>query len=449
MKRKLYDFLLKWKKEGGRSALLIRGARRVGKSYIAEEFAKREYRSYILIDFAQIGDDVKDLIVKALSDHERLFNYLQLTFGKKLYKRESVIIFDEVQKCPKVREAIKYLVADGRYDYLETGSLLSIDENVKDIVIPSEEDQIDLNPMDFEEFLWAYGQEGMMDYIRECFATGKGLEQSLHRKVMTMFREYMIVGGMPQAVKEFMMTHDFLKVETAKKRILTLYRADIPNHAGNLRYKVESVWDNIPAELSRHEKKFRLSDLDKNARSRDYTEAFVWLNDAKVVNLCFNSTEPNIGLGLSRQNTKLKCYMADTGLLVTHAFGENDTARADICRKLIMGKLEVNGGMLAENIVAQMLVAAGHKLFFYSKSDRKEKENRMEIDFLTAKSKVTSRHNISFIEVKSSSRYTLTSLNKAKIKYDKFMNDAIVLHSGDYKKENGITFLPIYMASLL
>ena len=449
MKRKLYDRLLEWKKKNGETALLVKGARRVGKSWIVEEFAKNEYESYILIDFNDMEDEVKNLIVSNLPNRDRLFSYLQVTYGKTLHERKSLIIFDEVQECPKARAAIKYLVKDGRYDFIETGSLLSIDKNTQDIVIPSEEESIELNPMDFEEYVWASGNEHLMNYIRECFAAGRAPEQAIHRQAMTLLREYMIVGGMPQAVLEYTTSHDFARTEAKKEEILTLYRADIAKHGGDDRYRIENIWDTIPSQLSRHEKKFRLSDINKNARKRKYTPSFIWLGDARLVNLCFNTTEPNVGLKMNEDRTYVKCYMSDTGLLITHAFSENPQAKADICKKLLLGKLEVNKGMVIENIVAQMFTATGHKLYFFSKYDKSNAEDRMEIDFLLAKSKVTSRHNINLVEVKSTQRYTLSSLRKAKAKYPMYIGDSLVIHSGEYKKEDGITYLPVYMTPFL
>lgn len=449
MKRKIYDKLVEWKKEAkGSYALLIDGARRVGKSYIATLFAKNNYKSYILIDFYKAPAEVKSLFDNYLDNLDDLFMYLSNYYGVTLYERDTLFIFDEVQMYPRARAAIKYLVADGRYDYIETGSLISIRENVKDILIPSEEWHINMYPMDFEEFLWALGNDSLMDFIKECFEKKRPLGELLHRKTMDYFRKYMIVGGMPQAVLEYVKTGDFVKTDIIKRNILNLYRDDIRKHAGKYSLKVESIFDEIPAQLQKHEKKFKITSLDKNAKSRDYDDAFLWLTDAMIVNSCFNTTEPSIGLRLNMDNSTLKLYMADTGLLISHAFDENGIVKEEVYKKILFDKLEFNSGMIVENVVAQMLNASGHKLFFYSNA-AKENENRMEIDFLICKSTVTNRHNISPIEVKSGKNYTLISLNKFKNKYSKELDVAYVVHPGDLKVEQEIVYLPLYMTCLL
>ena len=450
MKRKIYAQLTSWKENSaGRTALLIDGARRVGKSFIAEEFARTEYRSYILIDFNRVGNDVRDLFVHYLNDLDTLFMYLSGYYNVKLYERESLIIFDEVQLFPRARAAIKYLVADGRYDYLETGSLMSIKKNVKEIVIPSEERHIKLYPMDFEEFLWSMGNNTLMDIIKNCFENRHPMGQVMHRKAMDYFRQYLIVGGMPQAVQEYTSTRDFDQVDQVKRDILTLYRADIAKYAEGYEMKVTSIFDEIPAQLQKHEKKFKLSAIKKEARFRDYEESLFWLDDAMIVNICYNSTEPSIGLKLNMDRMTLKCYMADTGLLISHAFDENGLVTEEIYKKLLFDKLEVNKGMIIENIVAQMLAASGHKLYFFSNPSRDDKDSRMEIDFLISKSKISSRHNISPLEVKSSKNYTLSSLRKFVVKYGEQLHTPYVIHTGDWKEEDGIVYLPVYMTLLL
>lgn len=450
LKRKIYDQLVRWKKDGaGKTALLIDGARRVGKSYVAEQFAKAEYKSYLLIDFNRVGDEIKDLFRNYLNDLDTLFMYLSGYYNVKLYEHESLIIFDEVQMFPRARAAIKYLVADGRYDYLETGSLMSIRKNVKDIVIPSEERHIKMYPMDFEEFLWAMGNDTLMEIVRKQFDARKAMGQVMHRKAMDYFRQYLIVGGMPQAVQEYAESKDFDRVDRIKRDILTLYRADIVKHATGYEMKVESIFDEIPAQLQKHEKRFKLSSLKKEARFREYEDALFWLDDAMIANICYNSTEPNIGLKLNMNRMTLKCYMGDTGLLISHAFDENGLVSEEIYKKLLFDKLEVNKGMIIENIVAQMLAACGHKLYFYSNPSRNDKDARMEIDFLIAKSKISSRHNISPIEVKSGKNYTLTSLRKFIERYAEQAGTAYVLHTGDLKEGDGITYLPLYMTPLL
>ncbi len=450
MKRKLYADMLRWKEErADQCALLIDGARRVGKSYLAEAFARAEYKSYILIDFNRANDDIRDLFLHDLYDLDTFFLYLSSYYNVTLYPHESLIIFDEVQLFPRARAAIKYLVADGRYHYLETGSLMSIRMNVQDIVIPSEEHHVNLYPMDFEEFLWAIGNDTFMNLVRSCFEKRKALGDAMHRKAINLFRQYMIVGGMPQAVQEYADTHDFDRVDGIKRDILTLYRADIAKHAKGYERKVESIFDEIPSQLQRHEKKFKLSSLGKDARFRDYEDAIFWLDDAMIANLCYNSTAPNLGLKLNTDRLTMKCYMADTGLLISHAFDEKGIVDEEIYKKLLFGKLEVDQGMLTENIVAQMLRASGHKLYFYSNPSREDSEERMEIDFLIAKSRISDRHNISPIEVKSGKNYTLTSLRKFIKKYGEQTSAPYVLHGKDVKEENGILYLPFYMTPFL
>lgn len=450
MKRKIYDDLLSWKNTSrGASAILIEGARRVGKSYIVEEFGRNEYDSYLLINFRKAPDEVKVWFDLYLEDIDKLLLNLQLHYNRQLTPRHSVIIFDEVQACPRAREAIKFLVEDGRFDYIETGSLISIKKNVKGIVIPSEEDRLEMSPMDFEEFLWAMDKTMLMPFVRECFESRTALGQAMHRKVMDLFRLYMVVGGMPQSVLAYLETKDFQQVEAAKRRILNLYRNDIRQYADNLETKVTAIFDELPGQLQKHEKRFNLASLSKDARMRDFDSAFLWLTDARIINCCYNATEPSIGLKLNEERTTLKCYMNDTGLLVSHSFDEKGKVPIEIYQKLILGKLETNEGMLVENIVAQMLHAAGHRLYFFSKYSNTNADERMEIDFLIAKSKITSRHNISPIEVKSTTRYALTSLKKLTKKYAQFLATPFVLHDGDVNIKDGITYLPLYMTELL
>lgn len=449
MKRKIYNELLKWKNEwNGRTAILIDGARRVGKSYIVEEFAKKEYKSFILIDFSKENRQINALFTDYLSDLDTLFRQLSLLTDVKLYPRQSAIVFDEVQQFPPARAAIKHLVKDGRFDYIETGSLVSINRNVKNIVIPSEEERIDMFPMDFEEFLWAIGKDDLMDYVRECFEAKRPLGAALHRKTMELFRQYMIVGGMPQAVEIYAKEKDFDRVDHIKRNILKIYRADISKYATGYEQKVTRIFDTIPSQLQKHEKRFRIGALEKGARTRDYANAFFWLEESRVVNVCYAATEPNIGLYLNRDDTRMKLYMADTGLLIAMAFSEKDIHQGQLYKKLMFDKLEVNKGMLVENIVAQMLRSTGNELYFYSNPSRTA-EDRMEIDFLIRKPSVTSRHNISPIEVKSSTRYTLSSLEKCISKYGEYLSTPYVLHSSDLMEKDGITYLPLYMALCL
>ena len=450
MKRKIYNELLKWKQEEkGRVAILIDGARRVGKSYIVKEFAKNEYKSFIFIDFKSAHKDVFVLFDNYLSNLDVLFMYLQNIMGVKLYERESLIVFDEVQLCPRARAAIKYLVEDGRYDYIETGSLVSINKNVKDIVIPSEERRIQMFPMDFEEFVWALGDDMLIPFIKYCFDNQQPLGSVMHRKAMDMFKEYMIVGGMPQAVCRYVESNkSFGEVDKVKRDILSLYKSDIEKYASGFETKVKSIFEQLPATLQRHEKKFRLQDIQSSARFREYETSFFWLEESQVVNICWGATEPSLGLRMKMDTQQLKCYMADTGLLISLAFNEKTIVSEEIYKKLLLDKLEINKGMLVENIVAQMLRASGHRLYFYSQYSNVA-EDRMEIDFLIQKPAISNRHNISPIEVKSSTRYTLTSLGKFVKKYNTQLHVPYVIHYQDLKCENGIVFLPIYMTSFL
>lgn len=449
MKRKIYSQLLDWKQNSnGRTALLIEGARRIGKSYIIEEFAKQEYESYILIDFNDEDPEVWTLFHEQIVHLDMFFQLLALHYNVVLHPRKSLIIFDEVQLFPRARAAIKYLVADGRYDYIETGSLISIKRNVRDIVIPSEEEHLSMYPMDFEEFLWAMGNDTLMSYIKECFSARKPLGM-IHRKALELFRLYMVVGGMPQAVAAYIETNDFRSVERVKQSILTLYEDDIRKYATGAELKAGAIFKSIPSQLQQHESRFVLSDIDPNARMNNYESAFFWLSDSRIVNICFNTFAPNVGLRMNTERTALKCYLADTGLLISLAFAAHGVVPAEIYERLLHGKLEVNMGLIMENIVAQMLRTGGHDLFFYSKSDREDASNNMEIDFLITTSRITSRKNISPIEVKSGSRYTLTSLKKCMAKFDQQVGEAFVVHTNDVEQKDGITFLPFYMAGLL
>ena len=450
MKRKVYNDILKWKEESqGKTALLIEGARRVGKSYIVEEFAKDNYKSYILIDFSKVPNEVKELFDNYLDNLDYLFTYISNYYGVKLYERDTLFIFDEIQFCPRARGAIKHLVADGRYDYIETGSLISIKKNVKDILIPSEEEMIKMNPMDFEEFLWAMGNDTLMDFIKECYNNKRNMGQALHRKAMDYFKEYLIVGGMPQAVLEYRESRDFEKTDKIKRNILNLYREDIRKYSDELNLKVEQIFDTIPSQLQKHEKKFNISSLDENARYRNFEGAFYWLSDACLINIAHNTTEPSIGLGQRIDNNSFKCYLFDTGLLLSMTFNEKAIINEEIYKKILFDKLSFNEGMILENVVAQMLVASSRKLYFFSRNDRKDSSETMEIDFLISSNKVTSKHNIIPIEVKSGERYTFSSLAKLNNKYKDYLAEPIIIHTKDLKEEDGILYIPVYMTSLL
>ena len=451
MKRKIYQKLLEWKSlDHGTSAVLINGARRVGKSYIAEEFAKREYRNYLLIDFSKAKDDLRvtDTFRTYLSQPKEFFRRLSVIYNMTFYERDTLFIFDEVQKFPRAREAIKTLVADGHYDFIETGSLVSINENVKDILIPSEEIDIDMYPMDFEEFLWAKGNETLMPMIRECFEKRIPMGP-VHRVAMDALREYLIVGGMPQVINRYLETNDFKVADREKRKILALYRKGIREHAGALVERVEALYDFIPSQLQQHEKKVVLADLEPEARMRDYQDPLFWLKDARVVNVAYNATEPNVGLGLSLDHSTIKCYFGDTGLLISHSFDENDLMAEDIHKRLLFDDIALNKGMLTENLVAQMLAAAGRKLYFFSRSDSKDRANRMEIDFLIAKSKLARKNNIHAIEVKSGKNTTHRSLNKFNAKYFDWLDTPYLLWDRDLLIKDGILHLPLYMAPFL
>jgi len=449
MKRKIYEQLVAWKRDAqGKYALLIEGARRIGKSYIVSEFGKNEYKTCLIIDFNQAPEQVKGWFDNYLSDLDMLFQMLSIHYNVPLISRQSLIVFDEVQLCPRARAAIKYLVADGRYDYIETGSLISIRKNVKDIVIPSEEKALPMYPMDFEEFLWAMGNEMLMPYIQECYAQGKPLG-SIHQKAMEWLRLYMVIGGMPQVVDTYAQTKDFRQAEMVKQNILHLYRDDIRKYATGAELKAGAIFESIPSQLQMHERHFCLADLDKDARFAHYESAFFWLKDSKIVNICYNTFAPNIGLEMNTERTTLRCYLCDTGLFISMAFSENGLVPAEVYEKLLHGKLQANLGVVVENMVAQMLQCAGHRLFFYQHTDAKNADNTMEIDFLLTKPQISSRKNIRPIEVKSNNRYTTTSLQKCMKKFSQFVSSPLVLHTSDYKQENDITYLPLYTASLL
>lgn len=445
LKRKIYDELLSWKqKSGGQTALLIDGARRVGKSFIAELFAKQEYKSHIIIDFGNAPQDILDLFINESADLDLFFAKLSAFYSTVLHKRESLIVFDEVQQFPRARQLIKYLVADGRYDYLETGSLIRLKKNTENIIIPSEEEHIELFPLDFEEFLWALGDEATVPLIRTCFEGKKPLGQALHRKVMNDFRQYVLVGGMPQSVLAYIDGKNFAASDEAKRRILRLYRDDVSKFAAGYEEKVYAVFDGIPGQLSKKEKKYKLSSLNKNARFRAYEDSFIWLNEAMVVNACFNATDPNVGLALSADHATQKCYMADTGLLVTHTFMDRSFTDNELYKAILFDKLDVNEGMIMENIVAQMLRRNGHKLYFYSRSDSENRENHMEIDFL-----ITENRKISPIEVKSANYRSHSSLDKFRKKFSNKIGASYILYPKDVMNKDGVWHLPLYMAMFL
>lgn len=445
LKRKIYDRLLQWKKESnGETAVLIDGARRVGKSYVCEQFAQNEYKSYILIDFGNVSNDILDLFTNDSSNLDLFFAKLSAYYSTSLHRRESLIIFDEVQQFPRARQLIKYLVADGRYDYLETGSLIRLKKNVQDIIIPSEEEHIEMFPMDFEEFLWAMGDEATVPLLRQCFESKTPLGQALHRKIMNDFRQYILVGGMPQAVLAYQKDKQFEDADRAKRRILQLYRDDVSKFAAGYEEKVFAVFDGIPGQLSKKEKKYTLSSISKSARFRNYEDSFLWLNEAMVINTCFNATDPNVGLALSADNNTQKCYMADTGLLITQTFMDRPFTENELYKAILFDKLDINEGMIMENIVSQMLRRNGHKLYFYSRTDKEHRENHMEIDFL-----ITEKKKIAPIEVKSGNYRSHSSLDKFRNKFSSKLGNAYILYTKDLMVKDNIIHLPIYMAMFL
>lgn len=451
-KRHAYDDLLRWKRESkGTRALLLEGARRVGKSTLAREFAEREYAAHLVIDFSEASDDLKMLFRDYRADVDSFFMYLQAFTGVSLPRRDSLIVFDEVQRFPPAREFIKQLVADGRYDYLETGSLISIRRNVEGIVIPSEETALRLNPLNFEEFLWAEGEDQLAAAIRTSFEGKTPLPEAIHRKAERLFREYMLVGGMPQAVDAYVAEKDFGKVDRVKRDILSLYRGDIEKFGGTDALRIRRVFSTLPGQLARHEKKFVLSSLDSNARSRDYADAFFWLADACISAMCIGVDDPSVGLAATADEGTFKCYMADAGLLICQLFADNAETPHELYRDILLGKLEINEGMFTENVVAQQLASNGHGLYFYSKRDRENSANTMEVDFLITAGydDTAGRMRVSPIEVKSTKRYGAKSLEKFKTKFGSRVGLRYILHPKPVQVEGDLTRLPLYMAHLL
>lgn len=452
LKRKAYGRLLAWKRRSaGKTAVLIEGARRVGKSTLARKFGESEYKSCLVIDFFQAPEEVKRYFCDYSNDLDALFLYLSAYYAVELHERESLIVFDEVQMFPFARGMVKYLVEDGRYDYIETGSLLSIKQNVEGIILPSEEESLDLDPFDFEEFLWAMGEASLAELIGSHFESLKPLPDNLHRRALALFREYMLVGGMPEPVSIYVEQRRFEPVDRVKRQIIELYRNDVARFARGYEFKVASILDGIPGQLSKHEKKFTLSSIDKNARMRTYEEAFFWLADARVANVCYASTDPSVGLGLSMEQSSLKCYMADTGLLVTLALATGAVGEEDVYRAVLRGGIGLNEGMLTENVVAQALRASGHRLFFYSQSGRRGGQQRMEIDFLVVRpyANAAGKPRVCPVEVKSPRQYGTASLDKFKDSFGKRIGSQYVLHAKQLRVEGDRVYLPLYMAGCL
>lgn len=440
-RRKIYDELLEWKQESnGRTALLIEGARRVGKSTVAETFAKKEYKSYILIDFSQASKEVKELF-DDISDLNYVFLRLQLIYKTDLYERDSVIIFDEVQLCPKARQAIKHLVKDNRYDYIETGSLISIQRNIKDILIPSEERKISMNPMDFEEFLWALGDVTTPKLLTDVFERKISVGDAVNRKLMRDFRLYMLVGGMPQAVASYIETNNFRKVDEVKRDILKLYEDDFKKIDASGR--ISLLFDAIPAQLNTNASRYQVSSVLSGERAETILELIADMVDSKTIQIAYHANDPNVGMAYAKDLRRFKLFLADTGLLVTLIFKDKDFTENVIYEKLLSDKLSVNLGYVYENVVAQILTANGNALYYYTFLNEKSKHN-YEIDFLLSK-----RNKICPIEVKSSGYTVHKSLDAFSEKYSERILDKYLVYTKDLKKEEDILMMPIYMLPFL
>ena len=448
--RRIYDDMLLWKKENhGKKALMIEGARRIGKSTIVEEFARNEYDRYLLIDFNDASLVVRDAFEKSLNNLDEFFMILGTEYGVELIPKRSLVIFDEVQAFPKARQSIKKLVADGRYDYIETGSLISIRENVESITIPSEEKGLRMFPMDFEEFCLASGEAQMVKYIRECFEKEQPLAEDLHHKAMLIFKQYMLVGGMPQSVAAYLDNNRSFSMADAEKRdILRLYKNDIKKADKKYQSKVAAIFDQIPAFLSKHEKRVRLSNVEVGSAYPSYEETFFWLGDSMIANECFSCTDPNVGLAINEERTAIKCYMGDTGLLVSHAFTEKEVEEEKLYKNILHDHMGINEGMLFENVIAQCLVARGYPLYFYTRYNSDKHRNDIEIDFiLSNKSKVNPR--IYPIEVKSSKRYTTVSLDRFKEAFGKRVGGSFIIHTKNLSRTGDTLCIPAYMTMCL
>ena len=445
IKRKIYDKIVEWKKNcNGSRALLIEGARRIGKSTVAEEIGKNEYKSYVLIDFNNVSNKIIENF-NNLNQLDIFFQTISLEYNVRLYPRESLIIFDEIQNFPKARQAIKYLVADGRYDFIETGSLISIRENVENITLPSEERKIKMYPVDFEEFMVYMKEELLLEYIKECYEKKQPLEDGFHRKAMHLFKEYMLVGGMPQAVVAFAKNgRDFTEADIVKRDILELYRDDIKKAAKRYNSKVSALFENVPAYLSTHEKKVVLKDIEQGAVFDKYDEPLFWLEDSMICNLCYKCNDPNVGFALNKNDSAVKCYMGDTGLLVSLAFSENQLMEEQLYRQIMNDRLSLNEGMLYENMIAQMITSKGRKLYFYTHYSEEKHRNDIEIDFLLSNESKTN-FRVFPLEVKSSKNYTATSLGRFKDMFGKKIAAQYIIHPKNLAMEGDIIKLPPYM----
>lgn len=434
-KRKIYNKLLKWKQDyNGRTAILIEGARRVGKSTLAEEFGKNEYDSYILIDFSKASKRVVELF-DDISDLNSLFLQLQFEYRVSLFDRKSLIIFDEVQFCPRARQAIKHLVADGRYDYLETGSLIYVSKNIRDILIPSEEEHVKMYPMDFEEFLWANGDEVTSRLLREIVLSGKPLGP-VHRKLMRTFRQYILVGGMPQAVATFIETHDLIRVDKVKRGIIELYLADFKKIDDTGR--ISRIFEDIPAQLNRKTSRYMLYPVIGETTERKADSLISELAASMTVSMCYHTADPSNGLAMDFDKDYFKIYLADTGLFITLAFWERDIIENEIYTKLLSDKLSANLGFVYENVVSQIMTTSGRKLFYYSFPS--ENRHTYEVDFL-----ISSGTKIIPVEVKSSGYRTYKSLEVFCEKYSYKVKNPLIVFTKDFHKEGIFRFMPVYL----
>lgn len=440
-KRKLYNKLQEWKNDSqGRTALLIEGARRIGKSTLVEQFAENEYESYILIDFSQAPESIKKLFTD-VSNLDYIFLQLQLQYKTDLHKRKSVIVFDEVQLYPLARQAIKSLVKDGRYDYIETGSLISIKKNVQNILIPSEERKLSMWPMDYEEFLWALDDTTTIPLLKSVWESKQSLGEQTNRKLMRDFRLYMLIGGMPQAINEYLETNNFKNVDLVKRDILSLYEDDFRKIDST--GKISLLFDSIPAQLNKNTSRYQVSGVLKNERADSILDLIAELKDSKTVLVSYNANNPNAGLSNNKDLGKFKLFLADTGLFTTLVFKDKDFTENIIYEKLLNDKLQSNLGYLYENIVAQTLTANGYELFYHTFLNEKSHHN-YEIDFL-----LTSKNKICPIEVKSGQRTVHPSLDAFCTKYSSRILHEYLVHTKDFKKDNAIECLPVYMAQFL
>ncbi len=439
-KRKIYTKLKEWRDTSkGKTALLLEGARRIGKSTIVEEFGRKEYRSYILIDFNEASKEVKGLF-DDLMDLDYIFLYLQNAYKTALYERESLIVFDEVQQCPKARQAIKYLVKDGRYDYIETGSLISIRKNTGDITIPSEECRLEMFPMDYEEFRWALGDETTMPLMRKLFERKMALGDALNRQRMRDLRLYMLVGGMPQAVNAYIDTKNLQHVDTVKRQIIQLYADDFRKIDPTGR--VSKLFMAIPSQLSRNLMRYQPTPVIGNAGAEKVEEMILCLEDSKTVNVACHADDPNVGMSLTADYGKYKLYVGDTGLFVTLAFWDKNFTENIIYQELLNDKLSANLGYVYENLVAQMLRASGNKLFYYTFP--KDSTHSYEVDFLLSRG-----NKLCPIEVKSSGYKTYASLNAFCGKYSDRISQPYLLYTKDLHKDGNVLLVPIYMTPLV